>query len=285
MKVQIIAPSSGVTDADILAKNFAALLEQNNFKVKTPAKNICTGFHFYSNPLEKRFEDFEEALLDPEVDILWSLRGGYGASEVAIKCLDIKPSHPKIFIGFSDGTVLHRLFNDHYGMPSIHGSGGSSLMGNQSKHMGDIVDILNGNDVVIDLEPMTIATHNCALSGKVTGGNLTLLMSMTGTKLAPITKDRILLLEDVGEKGYQVRRALNHLNQAGLLDNVKAIVLGDFTNSDEHLDFALEDFCTRNEGIPIFRAKGVGHGDTNIPLPFGTMASIKDKKFIVRSGW
>jgi len=275
-RVQLIAPSSGIADAENGLEQSVALLTKHNFIVKKPKSDICINLHFYANTVEKRLEDLRAALLDPDVDIIWMFRGGYGASEVAIECLEIKPSHPKILIGFSDGTVLHTLFNEHYKMPSIHGSGCSSLLGKQAKHIDDIMAILNGSDTEVALHPLTKAAHGFKLTSTITGGNLTVLATLIGTKLHPVTKNKILLLEDVSERGYSVRRDLNHLSQAALLDEVSALVLGDFTESDEHLDFAIEDFCSRNEHIPIFRVSGIGHGDTNTPIVFGSRATINE---------
>lgn len=282
-RVQIIAPSSGVQDANQLAQELANLFVTKGLGVKPALDLFAQNTHYYANTMEKRLEALSSALLDPEVDIIWAFRGGYGASEIAIRCMDIKPSHKKILIGYSDITVLHELFHRHYEMPSIHGPCGTSLLRNQAKHMDDIMVLLNGNDTKIALKPMTKAAEGCDLKSSVVGGNLAVLTTMIGTKLNPYTKDKILLLEDVGEKGYSVRRMLNHCDQAGVLDYVGAIVFGDFTKSDEHLDFAFEDFCARNSHTPMFKIEGVGHGDTNIPVVLGYNAEIKCNSLIISS--
>lgn len=275
-KVQIIAPSSGVKDGNAMAHQFADLLTAQGFKVKPPKDLFGDNKHYYANTVEKRLEQLRSALLDPEVDIIWSFRGGYGSAEIAVQCLDIKPSHNKILMGASDITFLHGLFNYIYKMPSIHCPVGTSLLGKQAKHMDDIIDVLSGKEIKIQLSAMTLAAKDFSCKSSVTGGNLTLVTTMIGTKIHPETRGKILLLEDVGEKGYRVMRMLNHLKQAGLFEKVDAIVLGDFTNSDEHLDFTFEDFCAYNNHIPIFRCEGVGHGDTNIPVVLGYDAEIKN---------
>lgn len=275
-KVQIIAPSSGVKDADRLAQELANLFAAKGFKVKPPIRLFAKNMHYYANTQEERLEQMRSALLDPEVDIIWPFRGGYGASEIAIQSMGIKPSHNKILMGSSDITVLHGLFNNFYKMPSIHSSVGISLLGPLVKHLDKIVAILNGKDTEIALEPITQGAQGFNLKSVITGGNLAVLTTMIGTKLHPETKGKILLLEDVSEKGYSIRRMLNHCAQAGLLDDVGAIVFGDFTKSDEHLDFAFEDFCARNSHIPMFKTQGIGHGDTNIPVVLGYDAEIKN---------
>jgi muramoyltetrapeptide carboxypeptidase len=282
-RVQIIAPSSGVNDADRLAMEFANLLMKYDFQVKPPLGLFAENMHYYANATKKRLEQLQSALLDPEIDIIWTFRGGYGASELAIQCIDLKPSHPKILIGYSDITVLHCLFNEVYKMPSIHGPVATSLLGDQAKHIDDIVTILNGKESRFQLEPMTQKVKDFEFQGPIAGGNLSVIVTTIGTKLHLDTKGKILVIEDVGEKGYSVRRMLNHCSQARLFDDVGAIIFGDFTKSDEHLNFAFEDFCARNSHIPMFKAHGIGHGETNIPLVFGYDAAIKRGELTARS--
>ena len=274
--VQIIAPSSGVKDADKIAFQFAELLTSQGFKVKPPKDLFGDNKHFYANTVEKRLEQLRSALLDPEVDIIWPFRGGYGSSEIAVQCLGTRPSHNKILMGSSDITFLHGLFNYIYKMPSVHSPVGTTLLDKQAKHMSDIVALLSGRETKIPITAMTSAAKGFSCKSVLTGGNLTVVTTMIGTPMHPQTQGNILLLEDVGEKGYSVARMLNHLKQARLLEKVEAIVLADFTNSDEHLDFAFEDFCSYNNHIPIFRCVGIGHGETNIPITLGFSAVIED---------
>ncbi len=109
--------------------------------------------------------------------------------------------------------------------------------------------------------------------GKIIGGNLAVLQTMIGTSLHPETTGKILFLEDCNEPGYKIARMLNHLEQAGLIDDVKCILFGEFTGGDEHKDYAIRDFISRHTVLPIFSIP-CGHGEINHPLLLGGEVKI-----------
>jgi muramoyltetrapeptide carboxypeptidase len=100
---------------------------------------------------------------------------------------------------------------------------------------------------------------------------------MIGTKLQPDTKDKILIIEDTREKSYKVHRYLMHIKNAGLLDEVAAIIFGDFVKSDDDLEATILYFCQNHiPNIPTYRATNVGHGDINYPIIMNEEAIIED---------
>jgi len=107
---------------------------------------------------------------------------------------------------------------------------------------------------------------------------------MIGTKLAPDTKDKILIVEDINEKAYHVHRHLVHLKNAGLLNAVKAVIFGSLTNSDEHVNAAIKHFCEFHiPHVQAFRAENIGHGKVNTPFILGYKASIIGNNFEQKS--
>ena len=65
--------------------------------------------------------------------------------------------------------------------------------------------------------------------GTLWGGNLAIVSSLLATPHWPRIKGGILFLEEVNEHPYRVERSLLQLQQAGVLDAQKAIVLGAIT--------------------------------------------------------
>lgn len=95
---------------------------------------------------------------------------------------------------------------------------------------------------------------------------------------------KLFFLEEVGERGYRVDRMLEHLRQAGIFNNAKAILLGDFIGGQEPdgsslLEPVLERFA-KNCEIPVVKLEGLGHGPINFPLPLGTMTQLELGKII-----
>ncbi len=290
-KVAIIAPSSACKDA---AGNFdlemsktrlsiaISLFEERGFSCKYDEKIFAGGnLEYFAASKEERLRQLREAIEDPCIKIISVFRGGYGAGEIVFDCLKIKPSCRKIFIGYSDATVLHYLFNQHYGFPSIHGT----ISENHKDMMKDIVSVLGGKSAEFTLQAWNQRAQSSSnISAQVTGGNLTLICNMIGTKLHPSLANKILFVEDVNERGYQVHRHLLHMKNAGLFERVKAVIFADFTESDKLLDASIEHFISNYlYSVPVFRTSGIGHGKINYPLALGATGHINNLIFSVES--
>jgi len=84
-------------------------------------------------------------------------------------------------------------------------------------------------------------------------------------------------------KPYQVDRVLMHLKQAGKLDGVKGIVLGDFPECEPPLQGSptVRDVCARilgPLGVPIVFGAPVGHTmRPMLTLPLGVQARLSAK--------
>lgn len=109
----------------------------------------------------------------------------------------------------------------------------------------------------------------------------TLVENSIGTVWQINAKGKILFLEDIRVYPYAMERSLDHLKQAHILDEVQAVIFGNFTNSgnDDLVEIVKERF-TKSVNFPVFTIQGIGHGYTNDPLPLNTLAtiSIQDEK-------
>ena len=117
-------------------------------------------------------------------------------------------------------------------------------------------------------------------TGLLWGGNLTVLCSMLGTKYFPKVEGGILFVEDIAEPAYKIERDLNHLLQAGVIDNQKAVVLGDFSKikSSEHdFGYGLEDalsFIAGRTKTPFISGLPFGHEMKTATLVVGSEAHL-----------
>src|SRR4029077_3500535 len=96
-----------------------------------------------------------------------------------------------------------------------------------------------------------------------------------GTPYQIKTAGKILFLEDVGAKPYQIDRMLMQLKIGGHLDHVRGLIFGEMLDclQGANQDYTLEEVITRIVGdLKIPAAFGVRSGHVsagNITLPFG----------------
>lgn len=116
--------------------------------------------------------------------------------------------------------------------------------------------------------------------GTLWGGNLCMLVSLLGTRHFPRLKGGVLFLEDVNEHPYRVERMLLQLQQAGVLDAQKAVLLGAFSDWKPSpldrgytLKSAIAHLRTRTR-TPILTGLPFGHVPTKVCLPVGARASL-----------
>jgi muramoyltetrapeptide carboxypeptidase len=110
--------------------------------------------------------------------------------------------------------------------------------------------------------------------GKLTGGNLTVIASLTGTPYEINTKGRILFLEETGEPPYRIDRLLLQLKQSGKLKDASGFILGDFSPENlQTIKLAVSELLIP-EGKPILAGFPCGHCIPNITLPLGQTVEI-----------
>ena len=273
--IQIVAPASRPHgDCVKLLEQGLEMLQDYGFNAYASKRIISKEpYMFYANTLEERVRDFQDALINEQVRIIWCLRGGYGSCEVANMLLDFKIGAPKILIGFSDITSMHILFNQHLKLPSLHANNIASCI-RYPDSLQKVLSTLSGVGTVLDLISLnTPSFNNFVIEGEIAGGNLKVLTTLIGTALAPNFDNKILILEDINEPSYAIMRDLMHLRYAGLLADIKAIIFGDFIQADGYLDQTLKEF-SQNLEIPAFMTSGFGHGSINYPVVLGGKGKI-----------
>lgn len=231
--------------------------------------------------------DLHAAFSDPSVDGILCLRGGSGAGRL-IRRLDaaLIAAHPKVFIGYSDITILHAFLARHCGFATFHGPMaatddlGDPASPTRASLLRAVTDPAPlGRVENPDGQPLVPLSPGKA-AGPLAGGNLAVLCTTIGTLAEIDTKGRVVLIEDVDEEPYRVDRMLNHLINAGKLADAAGIVLGSFTRCDppaeypaRTVDVVFRDVL-RPLGIPILSGLAIGHDRTNLTLPLGLPARV-----------
>jgi len=274
--INVVAPATGA-DNKILSnlKNIKGL------DLNIPHKCFGKGeLPFLASTDDTRFNCLKDALFDDSSNVIWSLRGGYGSARIISDLQKLpKPDKEKIFIGYSDMTALHLFLSQEWGWKTIHGSNIYDLTKPEKdpNNFTKIATIINGKikQVTINnLLPLNdIAKLNKPISGKLTGGNLTMVQTSIGTNWQIQTTDKILFLEDVNVAAFRLDRSLLQLKQAGLLQNVKAIIFGSFDKDSDAVILVLRNFANSLK-IPVFKTNRFGHEKINDPIIYNTESKI-----------
>jgi muramoyltetrapeptide carboxypeptidase len=214
------------------------------------------GFEVFCHPQVKRIETFfagsdaERALafldyaFDPELQVVWAARGGYGAVRILPILDEItekagKPE-PKTFVGFSDATLLLEYVRVRWGWRALHAPmPATQHIGRvKNKDWKRFTDLVAGDAEGFEFKKLKAvfrpdhfaARSSAILRGPLVGGNLAMIQSVLGTPYAFDLKGKILFLEEIAEAPYRMDRMVQQLLLAGAFEGVKAIVLGTFTD-------------------------------------------------------
>jgi len=188
--------------------------------------------NYFSGTDKERRQDLQQMLDNEEVKAILCARGGYGLSRI-IDDLDFEffSTHPKWIVGFSDITVLHSHLVSNCKVASLHAPMAAAFNNGEfnNAYVQSLKAALEGAPAYYEC-----ASHDLNRTGKATGrlvgGNLTLLAHLTGTVSDINTKGKILFLEDVGEYLYNIDRMLLQLARNGKLKKLAGLIIGGFTD-------------------------------------------------------
>ena len=217
--------------------------------------------------------------------------------------LDLKTisKNPKVFLGYSDITALHLVFNQKAGFITFHGP-----MPVTEFIDPDFADFARdcliraimseeplGEIVSPEGSPPVETLYPGNAEGPLTGGNLSLICALMGTPFEIDTQGKILLIEDIDEPNYKLDRMLTQLRLAGKLNDAAGIVIGQFINTEPNnsnkqfpMDDILKDILLPLKK-PILKNVCFGHGPHKATLPFGARAVLdgeRSRLIVIESG-
>jgi muramoyltetrapeptide carboxypeptidase len=289
--VGIIAPASAPPDPKAIDRS-AAAVEQLGFRPRL-APNVRKRWGFLAGTDRERADDVMRMFRDRSVKAIICVRGGYGTARL-LPLLDYATIHarPKILIGYSDITSLHCAFLKKANLVSFHGPMLNSdfikpglpeftlqsflrvLM--RAKPAGSICEGYKKKTVSV-LRP-GVAT------GRLLGGNISLLCASLGTPYQASFKDRILFFEDLDEVPYRFDRMLTHLLNAGLLQQVAGVAVGINHNCRDPKAAETREYRQSMEDVlkerllplkvPVVAGLPFGHIRHNATLPVGVRVRL-----------
>ncbi|APG61233.1 S66 peptidase family protein [Christiangramia salexigens] len=241
----------------------------------------------------ERAEELNEMFRDKNIHGIIALRGGSGSARILDK-LDYKSisENPKVFVGYSDITALHLAIYRKTGLVTFHGPVAVSSWNQfsfdyfqrllfEAESLTYTNPQIKGNLFTqTNNRIRTIQTGKA--TGELLGGNLSVLTSLMGTPYFPKNwKNKILYLEDIGEKIYAVDRMMSQLKLGGVLEEISGFVFGKCNACDPggsgYGSLTMEevmDHYIKPLGIPAFSGAMIGHIDENSTIPNGIKAEM-----------
>lgn len=229
----------------------------------------------------ERQADLIAAFTDPEVDMILCARGGYGCTRIlSDDLIQITKQHPKLLIGFSDVTALLVALYQQANLSGCYGPMLTSNLIDENTYTWDnLFNLVSNPDLSIPYSVPNQNTYHCISTGTVEAplfiGNLTLLAALCGTSYQPNPAGHILCIEDWKESHYSLDRQFQQLRMSGVFDNIKGLLLCDFSQTTPEPNQSLLELFTEQFSvldIPVGYGFSVGHGSQTATLPMGIQA-------------
>lgn len=286
--VGLVLPASNEMAADDIAWG-REQLEALGFKVQM-GRHVYDRHGYFAGTDRDRAADVNAMFADKNIDGIVCYTGGWGTPRILpFLDYDLIARNPKVLAGFSDITALLNAVHQRTGLVTFHGPVAGStfneysaenfrkvvmsdepagLLEQPEKRPSELVDRTNR---ILHLSPGKA-------TGRLAGGNLTLLAATMGTPYEVDTAGAILFLEDVREEIYRVDRMLTQLALGGKFDRAAGIVFGRCTDCQlRPSGFSLEDILRDrfgSLGVPAISGLSFGHIENKLTLPIGVKATL-----------
>lgn len=284
--IGIISPAGPITTEN--KKNF----EQGINILKKMGYNVVLGKYTYYNKGylagtdKQRAFDLMSMFKNKHIKAIFCSRGGYG-TERLLDYIDFQiiKRNPKIFVGYSNITLLLNILYQFANLVTFHGPMVKDLysykLQSTKYNINCLFETLTVTKQGYKISPLPSQKFKTLVPGKsqgiLVGGNLTTLISTMGTKYEIDTKNKILLIEDINEPVYSIDRMLTLLKNSGKLRDCNGIIIGNFTNCEnsygQTVNKILKDILIPL-GKPVLLNFSAGHGQYNTTLPIGVNVEL-----------
>lgn len=285
--VDIIVPASGCSKDEY--KNALDFVSKFGLTPRARTYDSVIKPGLCANTVEYRFAHLMEALESKDSKAVWCLKGGYGSQQLLEKLDElVDPPTEKMFIGFSDITILLNYFADKWGWTGLHGPMPGQIGKVVDSTWQNLSDVVFGKVSEVKFVAKTLnksATMPSEITGKFLGGCLSLMQALIGTAHMPDLECSVLFLEDDKfESPRRIDRIFDHMQRAGTFYNVEGVILGNFLEGAEkdskdelELQEVLENLADYldERGIPLIQNTQLGHGQNMLTVPIGGIVNLK----------
>jgi muramoyltetrapeptide carboxypeptidase LdcA involved in peptidoglycan recycling len=291
-----------------------AQLEALGLRAKV-ARHAQNQLGFVSDSAQNRASDLHAMFADPQVKaIIAAIGGDHSCHLLPLLDFDLIRAHPKIFMGYSDITVLNIAIWQATGLTTFNGPAILTDFGEypamfeytrlsmlrtltQAEAIGRIEPSSQWTEEFLDwwgqkdleraraLEPSagwSWLKQGCG-EGILVGGCLESLQHLRGTSFWPDWRDTILFIETSEEKPSpaEVDGILMDYENMGVFTEIKGLLVGRpiyYTAQEKEQLHEILLERTRRYAFPIIAEMDFGHTAPQFTLPIGCQATIDTQR-------
>jgi muramoyltetrapeptide carboxypeptidase len=243
-------------------------------------ETIDASYHQFAGDDDLRARDLQRFIDDDSIKAIIAARGGYGTVRMIDKVNFSKfAQNPKWLVGFSDITVLHTHLFANYGAQTIHGQMPVTIPDASARSLETLRKALFGEELNYQFTSHAL-NRSGQSSGILVGGNLSLLVAVSGSVSDLDYAGKILFIEDVDEYLYSIDRMMRNLKRANKLKNLAGLIVGGFSEvKDNNIPFGqtvpqiIMDVVQEYK-YPICFDFPAGHIPDNCSLIFGKNVNL-----------
>ena len=272
--IAVISPGSH--PGKPLHKKGIEFLQKAGYKVKIMPNAFVRQKEKAQAPLAGRLADFYQAWNDPEVDMIFCIRGGMG-SENLLDNLDWKKlkKRPELYVqGYSDATlIVCALVARNNGHP-IAGVMAGSLPGITADAI-DAMKKINHGEQLGPIKVETLIPGDCR--GLPLAGSLWKLCRLVDKNCCPDATGRIIFIEASKIKPEQVREKLQYMIDKKFFVGAAGVVFGQFAKIDSpaELQKVLKEIAPKF-GVPVYNGYPFGHISRCYSVDFSRSVEIRN---------
>jgi len=285
--IGFVAPSRATKEYLSRIKEAEAILNKFGFNIKY-GKNFTKEHRDSAGTLEQRAKDLNEMFTDKSVKAIFCAVGGDTTNQI-LDLIDynLVAQNPKIFMGYSDITHLLLAIYKKSNLITYHGPNLNNFSKINKGSLNETIKTLTGRRKKIDFSGEFETYKEGKALGKLIGGNLLVINSLSKTEFCPDFTNAILFFEDIDEGIASLEYQLYQLKLSGFIKTISGIVIGHIEQKDKNSESIREIILetTEDQNYPIIKMDNFGHNVKNfVCFPVGAKAHIDTYKGSFRAG-
>ena len=276
--VAVLTPAS-IPQAPLIRKGIR-MLERAGLKVKVMPHTFDQAAKGQKGlPAAVRLADLNQAIRDPEVDMILPTRGGTGAQQLLKKMAwgTLKKRPGLILMGFSNITCLTGAMAARGVGRPIQGPNLGRLVSVDQASLEHLKAVLRGGSPA----PVPVKALRPApgeVRGGVYAGHLALLCEVIRRGFTVDTAGKVLFIECVRRPEKELREHFDFLLKSGFFKAPAGVVFCHFTRNFPTEEAKMKFFREMTEKLPcpVYYGYPYGHENTMRALDFRSTAVIRD---------